>query len=104
MSNVVNLFKETDSELALKNEERDLLDFEQLNHHNFDSAEEHLTAVALKLGDFLRLGRDVRVMPLTTNNEVTGYLLSKTMKNSPLEVVVTVNVYPVDYVAEGEEC
>ena len=104
MSNVVNLFKETDSELVLKNEERDLLDFEPLNHDNFDSAEEHLTAVALKLGDFLRLGRDVRVMPLTTNNEVTGYLLSKTMKNSPLEVVVTVNVYPVDYVAEGAEC
>lgn len=104
MSNVVNLFKETDSELVLKNEERDLLDFEQLNHDNFDSAEEHLTAVALKLGDFLRLGRDVRVMPLTAKNEVTGYLLSKMMKNSPLEVVVTVNVHPVDYEVEGEEC
>lgn len=105
MSNVVNLFKETDSELALKNEERDLLNFEPLNYDNFDSAEDHLNGVLSKLFDFAAFQARTNVAPLlNARGVVTGYEVSKRMENSPVELVVSVNAYPLDYVTEGEKC
>ena len=105
MSNVVNLFKETDSELALKNEERDLLNFESLNHGNFDSGEDHLRGVFAKLCDFVALPVRTTVSPVFDGRGVvTGYEVSKRMENSPVELVVSVNAYPLAYEAEGEEC
>ena len=105
MSNVVNLFKETDSELALKNAERDLLNFESLNHDNFDSGEDHLRGVFAKLCDFVALPVRTTVAPLVNGRGVvTGYEVVKRMENSPVELVVSVNAYPLAYEAEGEEC
>ena len=105
MNNVVNLFKETNSELALKNAERDLLNFEPLNYDNFDSAEDHLSGVLSKLSDFVALPVRTTVAPLTNaRGVVTGYEVVKRMENSPVELVVSVNAYPLAYNAEGEEC
>ena len=105
MNNVVNLFKETDGELALKNEERDHLNFEPLNYDNFDSAEEHLSGVFSKLSDFFALPARTTVAPLVNSRGVvTGYEVTKRMENSPVELVVSVHAYPLAYNAEGAEC
>lgn len=105
MNNVVNLFKETDSELALKNEERSLLNFEPLDFDNFDSAEDHLMGVFAKLCDFVALPVRTTVAPLVNSRGVvTGYEVSKRMENSPVELVVSVNAYPLACDVEGAEC